>query len=60
MDSVLIEYNNNLMVSLVPGLTLKGAGAGLAHMFFPKLELLLKPTVWLDAATQVNILQVKL
>ena len=48
------------MVKLVPGLTLKGAGAGLAHMFFPKLELLLKPTVWLDAATQVNILQVKL
>ncbi len=41
---------------MVSGLTLKGAGAGLAHMFFPKLELLLKPTVWLDAATQVTIL----
>ncbi|XP_018325173.1 sodium- and chloride-dependent transporter XTRP3 [Agrilus planipennis] len=35
------------------GLTLKGASAGLAHMYTPKVEKLLDPTVWLDAATQV-------
>ncbi|XP_076672201.1 sodium-dependent neutral amino acid transporter B(0)AT2 isoform X3 [Andrena cerasifolii] len=31
----------------------EGAGAGLAHMYTPKIEKLLEPTVWLDAATQV-------
>ena len=35
------------------GLTLKGASAGLAHMFYPKMESLLNPSVWMDAANQV-------
>ena len=42
-----------MTIFFIRGLTLKGAGAGLAHMFLPKLDSLLKPTVWLDAATQV-------
>lgn len=35
------------------GITLKGASAGLAHMYTPDVNMLLQPTVWLDAATQV-------
>jgi hypothetical protein len=27
---------------------------GLAHMFYPKMESLLQPTVWLNAAVQVK------
>ena len=42
-----------LTIFFFRGITLKGATAGLAHMFTPKLEMLLKPTVWLDAANQV-------
>jgi solute carrier family 6 amino acid/orphan transporter-like 15/16/17/18/20 len=42
-----------LTIFFVRGLTLKGAGAGLAHMFYPKMESLLQPTVWLNAAVQV-------
>ena len=42
-----------MTIFFIRGLTLKGAGAGLAHMFLPKMDSLLKPTVWLDAATQV-------
>lgn len=42
-----------LTIFFFRGLTLKGALAGLHHMFSPKLEMLLKPTVWLDAANQV-------
>ena len=43
-----------LTIFFVRGLTLKGAGAGLAHMFYPKMESLLQPTVWLNAAVQVT------
>lgn len=42
-----------LTIFFVKGLTLKGASAGLIHMYTPKVEKLLQPTVWLDAATQV-------
>lgn len=42
-----------LTIFFIRGITLKGASAGLAHMYTPKIEKLLKPTVWLDAATQV-------
>ncbi|KOX72963.1 Sodium-dependent neutral amino acid transporter SLC6A17 [Melipona quadrifasciata] len=42
-----------LTIFFIRGITLKGASAGLAHMYTPKIEKLLQPTVWLDAATQV-------
>merc|ERR1719228_2032755 len=42
-----------LTIFFFRGITLKGATAGLTHMFWPKMEMLLKPTVWLDAANQV-------
>ncbi|CAO1389921.1 unnamed protein product [Diamesa hyperborea] len=42
-----------LTIFFIRGITLRGAGAGLMHMYTPKMEMLLKPTVWLDAATQV-------
>jgi len=42
-----------LTIFFFRGVTLKGASAGLIHMFSPKMEMLLKPTVWLDAANQV-------
>ncbi|CAG9820391.1 unnamed protein product [Phaedon cochleariae] len=42
-----------LTIFFVRGITLKGASAGLAHMLTPKVEKLLSPKVWLDAATQV-------
>ncbi|XP_077283398.1 sodium-dependent neutral amino acid transporter B(0)AT3 [Arctopsyche grandis] len=42
-----------LTIFFIRGITLKGAGAGLMHMYTPKVEKLLDPTVWLDAATQV-------
>ncbi|XP_014270425.1 sodium-dependent neutral amino acid transporter B(0)AT3 isoform X1 [Halyomorpha halys] len=42
-----------LTIFFVRGITLKGAGAGLMHMYTPKVEKLLNPNVWLDAATQV-------
>ncbi|XP_026668271.1 sodium- and chloride-dependent transporter XTRP3 isoform X2 [Ceratina calcarata] len=42
-----------LTIFFIRGITLKGAGAGLAHMYTPKIEKLLEPRVWLDAATQV-------
>ncbi|KAK0085177.1 hypothetical protein PV325_005632 [Microctonus aethiopoides] len=42
-----------LTVFFIRGITLKGAGTGLVHMYTPKVEKLLEPTVWLDAATQV-------
>ncbi|XP_011305102.1 sodium- and chloride-dependent transporter XTRP3 [Fopius arisanus] len=42
-----------LTIFFIRGVTLKGASEGLAHMYTPKLEKLLEPTVWLDAATQV-------
>ncbi|XP_063218625.1 sodium- and chloride-dependent transporter XTRP3 [Bacillus rossius redtenbacheri] len=42
-----------LTIFFIRGMTLKGAGAGLTHMYTPKVEKLLNPQVWLDAATQV-------
>ncbi|XP_059471296.1 sodium-dependent neutral amino acid transporter B(0)AT3 isoform X2 [Neocloeon triangulifer] len=42
-----------LTIFFIRGITLKGAAAGLIHMYTPKIEKLLNPTVWLDAATQV-------
>ncbi|XP_058795871.1 sodium- and chloride-dependent transporter XTRP3 isoform X2 [Phymastichus coffea] len=42
-----------LTIFFIRGITLKGADAGLVHMYTPKVEKLLEPTVWLDAATQV-------
>ncbi|CAG9864071.1 unnamed protein product [Phyllotreta striolata] len=42
-----------LTIFFVRGITLKGASAGLAHMLTPKVEKLMEPKVWLDAATQV-------
>ncbi|XP_026466274.1 sodium-dependent neutral amino acid transporter B(0)AT3-like isoform X1 [Ctenocephalides felis] len=42
-----------LTIFFIRAVTLKGASAGLIHMYTPKVEKLLDPTVWLDAATQV-------
>lgn len=42
-----------LTIFFIRGITLRGASAGLMHMYTPKVEKLLQPTVWLDAATQV-------
>lgn len=42
-----------LTIFFIRGVTLPGAGAGIMHMLEPKVEMLLKASVWLDAATQV-------
>ncbi|CAG07494.1 unnamed protein product, partial [Tetraodon nigroviridis] len=42
-----------LFCFLVRGLMLRGAVDGIAHMFTPKLEKMLEPQVWREAATQV-------
>ncbi|WAR13044.1 S6A17-like protein [Mya arenaria] len=42
-----------LIIFFVRGITLRGAVDGLAHMYTPKLDRLLDPRVWLDAATQI-------
>ncbi|XP_034256298.1 sodium-dependent neutral amino acid transporter B(0)AT3 isoform X2 [Thrips palmi] len=42
-----------LTIFLIRGLTLPGASAGLIHLYTPKLEKLLNPDVWREAATQV-------
>jgi len=42
-----------LTIFFFRGITLHGASKGLAHMFTPKMDKLLLPTVWLDAANQV-------
>ncbi|CAD7011525.1 sodium-dependent neutral amino acid transporter B(0)AT3 isoform X1 [Ceratitis capitata] len=42
-----------LTIFFIRGITLRGASAGLIHMYTPKVEKLADPTVWLDAATQV-------
>ncbi|XP_047505839.1 sodium-dependent neutral amino acid transporter B(0)AT3 isoform X2 [Pieris napi] len=42
-----------LTIFFVRGITLPGSADGILHMYKPKLEKLLDPTVWLDAATQV-------
>ena len=43
-----------LTIFFFRGITLPGAAEGLRHMFTPKMEKLLLPTVWLDAANQVT------
>lgn len=35
------------------GVSLEGAGAGIAHMFKPQFSKLINPQVWLEAATQI-------
>lgn len=35
------------------GVSLEGAGAGIAHMFKPQFAKLINPQVWLEAATQI-------
>ncbi|KAK3909186.1 Sodium-dependent neutral amino acid transporter SLC6A17 [Frankliniella fusca] len=42
-----------LTIFLIRGLTLPGASAGLIHLYTPKVEKLLNPDVWREAATQV-------
>ncbi|KAJ1164339.1 hypothetical protein NDU88_004779 [Pleurodeles waltl] len=42
-----------LICFLVRGLLLNGAVDGIRHMFTPKLEIMLEPKVWREAATQV-------
>ncbi|XP_005989285.1 sodium-dependent neutral amino acid transporter SLC6A17 [Latimeria chalumnae] len=42
-----------LICFLVRGLLLRGAVDGILHMFTPKLEKMLDPQVWREAATQV-------
>ncbi|KAL4234279.1 hypothetical protein ACF0H5_005930 [Mactra antiquata] len=42
-----------LLIFFVRGITLKGAVDGLMHMYYPKLDRLGDPQVWLDAATQI-------
>ena len=44
-----------LTIFFIRGITLPGAAAGLNHMFTPKMEKLLEPRVWLDAANQVRV-----
>ena len=44
-----------LTIFFFRGITLHGASKGLAHMFTPKMDKLLLPTVWLDAANQVTL-----
>lgn len=42
-----------LTIFFIRGITLPGSADGIIHMYKPKLDKLLDPTVWLDAATQV-------
>ncbi|KAL3860692.1 hypothetical protein ACJMK2_010783 [Sinanodonta woodiana] len=42
-----------LIIFFGRGITLKGAADGLVHLFYPKIERLLDPLVWLDAASQI-------
>lgn len=42
-----------LTIFFIRGITLEGAGAGLIHMYTPKMEKLFDANVWRDAATQV-------
>ncbi|MBN3276029.1 S6A15 protein, partial [Polyodon spathula] len=42
-----------LVCFLVRALLLKGSLDGISHMFTPKLEMMLEPKVWREAATQV-------
>ncbi|NWT46241.1 S6A15 protein, partial [Chroicocephalus maculipennis] len=42
-----------LLCFLIRGLLLNGSVDGIRHMFTPKLEIMLEPKVWREAATQV-------
>ncbi|XP_078395744.1 sodium- and chloride-dependent transporter XTRP3A isoform X2 [Cetorhinus maximus] len=42
-----------LIIFLIRGVTLHGAGNGLVYMFTPKVEQLMDPKSWIDAATQI-------
>ncbi|XP_072416467.1 sodium- and chloride-dependent transporter XTRP3A-like isoform X1 [Chiloscyllium punctatum] len=42
-----------LIIFLIRGVTLHGAGNGLVYMFTPKVEQLMNPKSWIDAATQI-------
>ncbi|XP_059801173.1 sodium- and chloride-dependent transporter XTRP3-like isoform X1 [Hypanus sabinus] len=42
-----------LLIYLIRGLTLHGATNGLIYMFTPKIEQLMDPKSWIDAATQI-------
>ncbi|KAG8572242.1 hypothetical protein GDO81_011990 [Engystomops pustulosus] len=42
-----------LAIFLIRGLTLPGAIDGLQYLFTPDIAILMKPRVWLDAATQI-------
>ncbi|PVD21432.1 hypothetical protein C0Q70_19605 [Pomacea canaliculata] len=42
-----------LTIFFIRGLTLRGAADGLMHMLTPKMDYLMNPQCWLDAATQI-------
>ncbi|XP_017779770.1 PREDICTED: sodium-dependent neutral amino acid transporter B(0)AT3 isoform X2 [Nicrophorus vespilloides] len=42
-----------LIIFFFRGITLKGAGDGLMHLFTPKWHTILDPVVWLEAGTQI-------
>lgn len=42
-----------LIIFFFRGITLKGAGDGLRHLFTPKWHTILDPVVWLEAGTQI-------
>ncbi|XP_069767428.1 sodium- and chloride-dependent transporter XTRP3A-like isoform X2 [Narcine bancroftii] len=42
-----------LLIYLIRGVTLHGATNGILYMFTPKIEQLLDPKSWIDAATQI-------
>ncbi|XP_037973309.2 sodium-dependent neutral amino acid transporter B(0)AT3 [Plutella xylostella] len=42
-----------LVIFFFRGITLKGMGDGLAHLFTPKWHTILDPVVWLEAGTQI-------
>ena len=44
-----------LLVLLIKGVTLPGAGMGITFYLTPKWHLLAEPRVWLEAATQVTL-----
>lgn len=42
-----------LTIFFIRGVTLSGAGDGVAHMFKPQFDKLANPQVWMEAATQI-------
>lgn len=42
-----------LIIFFFRGVTLKGAGDGLRHLFTPRWHIILDPVVWLEAGTQI-------